>query len=412
MPLEEYVANYDSILEDKPFKFGNMKGKTLNKSKFFNDYSDYEILLRNEVPEKYNKYFDDLSNNDNDNEIEIEIGRSNKNPLNLSPIKNNLDNGFKDSQVLSKKESKLENFSNNLENLYNDNDNIKNNNGNKSKINFKLDLGDLNLNKNENKNKTNNSNINSNIEINDLDNLDDLYEKTFKLLNKNSIIDNEGKQLNKMIQTLLDNMKSIKSENKKLNNNANDLKLIIKDLNSLITNYKLKLKSYYKENKHLKNVIEQQQYGERRNIKINNNDNIKNVKNNESFDEIDNDVDSIDRQIQLLQIKKRKLLERTNRQTQNSLPSIDDLSKDIMEKIMKQLNDHNNKNQKSIHDNDVDHENCPFCTSNSKDSNILLSKVLNSNSDINLDEFIELLADRFKFKMDINNNTNPLPDVW
>ncbi|KAG0687923.1 component of the polarisome [Pichia californica] len=427
MPLEEYVANYDSILENKPFKYGNMKGKVLDKSKFFNDYSDYEILLRNEIPNKYFKYF-----NLND---DIEIGRSN-NKLNLSPIKNHQDNGVKESQVITKKETNLDSIdvssSDNIkkkESIFYDDDD-------KANKQFKLDLGDLNINKKENykqKKTSTLSPIKNSLNIDDLDidglDIDDLYEKTFKLLNKNSLVDNEGKQLNKMIQLLLENMKSLKLENEKLSINSNNLKLIIKDLNGLVNNYKIKLREYYQENKELKLKLNSESSKrsnkQRRNLVFENNDNDDNNKEEEEergkdFDNIENDdLDSIDQKIRFLQIKKKKLIERKNVNNVVPQPSIEEISNDIIQKVMQQLQSSKGDDKKEsnpqlhhTHTTTNDHDNCPFCNPISKDnSNILFSKVLNPESNINLDDFIDILADRFKYKMNSVGDDSG-PEIW
>ncbi|GMM27311.1 hypothetical protein DAMA08_000270 [Martiniozyma asiatica (nom. inval.)] len=96
LPLDSYISNYEAILCDKPLIYGNMKGLTLNKDKFFRDHSDYEVLMRKEIPSKYKKYFSKVADNvdeeeneysegNSDNEsFEIEFGRG----LQLSPKKN------------------------------------------------------------------------------------------------------------------------------------------------------------------------------------------------------------------------------------------------------------------------------------------------------------------------------------
>lgn len=385
LPLEEYVANYDSILENKPFKFGNMKNRVLDKSKFFHDYSDYEILLRNEIPEKYSKYFCDAKNLEFDDEADIEIGRSNK--LNLSPVKNILENGIKDSEVLFKKDKKFK---------------IVNGKDNEDDAEFSLDLGNL-LSRNkqaqpkpQSKKESKYSSENNTKEIIDIDNIDNFYEKTFKILSKNSLVDNDGKQLNYMIKSLIENLKDLKIDNNLLKTNSNDMKTIINDLNKLIDSYKSKLRLYYNENKNLKNIVKNQKFYD----DDNNNDNI------DSSDQIDEDIDSLDKKINLLQLKRQRLIEKRkhNNSYQKNL-NIDELSDNIVDKLMKQLQDHNQHNNNS-------HSDCPFCE-NTKQSDIILTSLLTSNLKIsNQENIIELLAERIKCKLDKNNDNKSIPDIW
>ncbi|GAV28731.1 hypothetical protein PMKS-002206 [Pichia membranifaciens] len=412
MPLEEYVANYDSILENKPFKYGNMKGKRLNKSKFFNDYSDYEILLRNEVPPKYYKYFDDHSS---DAMIDdIEIGRSNK--LNLSPVKNHQENGVKDSELLSKKESKLESDSTTLFR------NLK-----KSMVNdensFSLDLGNLDIPNSNNRkrnlsakllktNPTGNRKLNTfeTSEIDELEDFDALYEMTFKLLNKNSVVDKEGKQLNLMIQSLLETLKTVKDENIQFKANSENMKLIIKDLNSLINSYKSKLRDYYEENKSLKTMIKNERKMTR---------NIKSSDTSRNNIEVESeDLKSIDEQIYLLQVKRQRLMEGEKLNRESKEINLGNLSEDIVRKLMKQLQEHNghmddSKNATPTNFNE-NHDNCPFCKKQSKTSDNLLTKLLSSSqmTSLDQDEIIDLLASRIKFKLDTSNDGKKLPDIW
>lgn len=411
MPLEEYVANYDSILENKPFKYGNMKGKKLDKSKFFNDYSDYEILLRNEVPPKYYKYFDDhLSDSMID---DIEIGRSNK--LNLSPVKKHQENGVKDSELLSKKESKLESdsttlFRNLKKSLVNDENS------------FSLDLGNLDIPNSNNRkrnlpakllktNPTGNRKLNTfeTPEIDEVEDFDALYEKTFKLLNKNSVVDNEGKQLNLMIQSLLETLKTVKDENIQFKANSENMKLIIKDLNSLINSYKSKLRDYYEENKSLKTMIKNERKMTR-NIKSS--DTTRN-----NIDVENDDLKSIDEQIYLLQVKRQRLMEREKLNRESKEINLGNLSEDIVRKLMKQLQEHNghmDDNKNATPTSNENHDSCPFCKKNSKTSDNMLTKLLSNSqmTSLDQDEIIDLLASRIKFKLDTSNDGKKLPEIW
>lgn len=446
MPLEEYVANYDSILENKPFKFGNMKGKVLNKSKFFNDYSDYEILLRNEIPSKYFKYFNNVTkknydedgNTGIDDDLEIEYGRSSRqqqqsqqqkrqniisqgSDLNLSPVKNQLDAGIKDSQVISKEENKIDSplkstssFCKTSNKLFNDENE------------YSLDLGNLNINNlkkkvspksRENIPKASKKIDSFTLDVDqDLEDMDEIYEKTFKLLNKNSLVDNEGKQLNSMIQSLLETLKTVKQENDKLKGNNNEMKLIIKDLNILINSYKLKLRDYYQENKSLKAMIKNERNS---NIKkkIRYEEPVTDI--NDLSEEDDSTMDDIDRKIKALQ-EKKKHIQHKKATLQKDTPEVDftNLSENIVQKIMYQLKEHlnhsNKPNENFMTEKNNEHGNCPFCKK-SESENILSKLLVNSDScasQINLEELVELLADRFKFKLDNLNSSKTVPDVW
>lgn len=411
MPLEEYVANYDSILENKPFKYGNMKGKKLDKSKFFNDYSDYEILLRNEVPPKYYKYFDDFSS---DSMIDdIEIGRSNN--LNLSPVKNHQENGVKDSELLSKKESKLESdsttlFRNLKKSLVNDENSFSLDLGNPdlpNSINRKRNLPAKSLKTNPTSNHKFHTSDTS--EIDGLEDFDALYEKTFKLLNKNSLVDKEGKQLNMMIQSLLETLKTIKDENIQYKANSENMKLIIKDLNSLINSYKTKLRDYFEENRSLKTMIKDERKTAR-DIKSSN------ISRN-TFEIESDDLQSIDKQIYLLQVKRQRLIERKKMIRETKEVSLDDLSEDIVQKLLKQLQEHSGHRDESMNSSDTgngNHNDCPFCKKESNQSDNLLTKLLSTShtSSLDQDEVIDLLASRIKFKLDTSNDGKKLPDIW
>lgn len=412
MPLEQYVANYDSILENKPFKYGNMKGKKLDKSKFFNDYTDYEILLRNDVPQKYFKYFDDPSDNRID---DVEIGRSNK--LNLSPVKGHQENGIKDSELLSKKESNSENdptilFKNLKKSLANDENN------------FSLDLGELNLSNSSNRKKSlpaesRSTNPQYNFKLNnshkfDFDKFEDfdaLCEKTFKLLNKNSLVDKEGKELNMMIQSLLETLKTVNEENTRLKSNSNNLKLIIKDLNSLINSYRSKLRDYYEENRSLKAMINNEK---KYNRNSKSSGSYRNYPEVEDGEETEDDLKSIEKQIYLLQVKRQRLINKEN--DKDNATNLSSLSEDIVRRLMKQLQDHNNHMNKNLKCVAVDetHENCPFCKKESKQSNDLLSSLLSNSktSSLNQEEIIDLIASRIKNKLDSSNVDKNIPDIW
>lgn len=421
LPLEEYVANYDSILEDKPFQFGNMKGKVLDKSKFFNDHSDYEVLLRDQIPNKYSSYFY-FPNNDS----EIELGRSsikenvningtknnnkkvNSNKLNLSPIKNHSDNinsSIKDSEVLFKKD-----YSSVPEYLQKD---IKS-----SDTDFSLDLGDLDLPKNHkryNSNLRKPSNSNSYIKSSNIlqksfdiniDDIDDFCEQTFKILNKNSLEDKDGKELNFMIQTLIENLKDLKSENSLLKSNSQEMKLIVNDLNKLINSYKSKLKSYYLENKTLKsklNATLQQKLVT---------DSINTIENIDQSNDTDN-LDDIDKQIKKLKEKREKIVQAKSKKPFTDI-NLSELSDNIVNRLLIQLQNHKNGNhsEASKHALDNDHQDCPFCVK-SKENDLFSTLFSNSScKELGQNQIIELLAERIKMKLNTNTDNKNIPDIW
>ncbi|GMF06228.1 unnamed protein product [Ambrosiozyma monospora] len=66
LPIEQYDANMQAYYKKRPFPFGNMKGKVLNKSKFLDDGLDVELIMRRNVPPKYAKYFESPTGNDID----------------------------------------------------------------------------------------------------------------------------------------------------------------------------------------------------------------------------------------------------------------------------------------------------------------------------------------------------------
>lgn len=410
MPLEEYVANYDAILENKPFKFGNMKGKKLNKAKFFNDHSDYEVLLRKEIPEKYAKYFinenrkpsaqkdsDIMGVNNYHDDFEIEYPRSNN--MNLSPIKSHTEKGVKDSEVLLGKSGK-QIFSDNLNFFKNDNEDDTEK---LMKSEYTLNLGDLN-NHNDPFNEDMiqkkvpkyqkvefNSELDKDLDISSLqiDDLDDLFEKTFKKLNKNSLNNKDGKELNSVIMKLVENLKDYKSENSKLKNDVNDMNLIIKDLNKLASVYKTKLKAYYLENRSLKSQLQNTHQPE--------------FESSNSSAKIES-VESIDSEIEALQMRKKLLTQKSNPQI-----NISSLSDEIVKKLMNQLIQHNNGNHKSDEKHNQ-HQDCPFCeTKPSKDS--FIRDLFSDKSFKSQEQIIDLLAERLKSKLSQDGQTN-LPEIW
>ncbi|TID18187.1 hypothetical protein CANINC_003928 [Pichia inconspicua] len=405
MPLEEYVANYDAILENKPFKFGNMKGKKLNKAKFFNDHSDYEVLLRKEIPDKYTKYFLDADNqpsnkkdchnfNDVYDDIEIEYPRSNN--VNLSPIKSHTEKGIKDSEVLFHKRKLSDDFDF-LKTLKTDNDDTEN----LMKTEYTLNLGNLGK-RDDQVNCTKprkmqdyqkiSSMAEQKLDVSDLPiaDLDELFEKTFKKLNKNSLDDKDGKELNLAVMKMVENLKDYRSENLKLKNDINDMDLIIKDLNKLASIYKSKLKSYYFENRNLK-----QQLQKTRQLR---DDSIPSQNNIES-------VESIDNKIEALQMKKKLLTSDVNTKM-----NVSSLSDKIVEKLMAQLKQHNNENHFSAEKLNQ-HQDCPFCeVKTSKD--VLFSDLFSNNSAKSQEQIIDLLAEKLKSKLNTGAQTANLPEIW
>lgn len=408
MPLEEYVANYDAILESKPFKYGNMKGKVLNKSQFFNDHSDYEVLLRKDIPHKYDKYFskefvdqkeqksrfqkrNDGFNPDNKgDDIEIEYARSNN--INLSPIKSPMERGIKDSEVLLKKSHK-NSISDTLDYLRSGNNTEK-----LMSTDYSLDLGNLAskqkpIQKNEKPSMYEKQSIrpNPNLEFSDsqFDDSDETYEQTFKKLNKSSLINDDGKEVNSMIMKLMENLKDLKTENMKLQKDTNDMKFIIKDLNDLASAYKIKLKSYYLENKSLKSklqhtILEQPQHKATPSV---------------------NNLDSIDEQIKLL-LKKKELLIQTSKQNVD----LSSLSDDIVKKLMNQLKIHNSENHKEDECLGA-HHNCPFCQTKPAEENLIQS-LFSKDSFKSQESIIDLLAERLKSKMVQLDHGKDVPEIW
>lgn len=405
MPLEEYVANYDAILENKPFKFGNMKGKKLNKAKFFNDHSDYEVLLRKEIPDKYTKYFVDSDNqpsneknchnfNDVYDDIEIEYPRSNN--VNLSPIKSHTEKGIKDSEVLFHKKKLSDDFDF-LKTLKTDKDDTEN----LMKTEYTLNLGNLGK-RDDQVNCTKprkmqdyqkiSSMAEQKLDVSDLPiaDLDELFEKTFKKLNKNSLDDKDGKELNLAVMKMVENLKDYRSENLKLKNDINDMDLIIKDLNKLASIYKSKLKSYYFENRNLKQQL--QKTRQLRDESIPSQNNIESV-------------ESIDNKIEALQMKKKLLTSDVNTKM-----NVSSLSDKIVEKLMAQLKQHNNENHLSAEQLNQ-HQDCPFCeVKTSKD--VLFSDLFSSNSAKSQEQIIDLLAEKLKSKLNTGAQTANLPEIW
>ena len=432
----EYLDNYQSMMSELPFKHGSRKGYVLNYKNLINDNHDYDEVLRENVPSKFNKYFSKpLSSSsssslfDNTLNSEIEIGRSSK--INLSPTKNHKENGIKESFIDDK-------FISNINLSFNDkssNDDLN--------LDFNIDNDDLNdtmdlLNSksyvNNNLSKLENRyymNLDSNEKketkyknkenlktIDEIDEIDKLCDNTYRKLNNKSLIDGEGKELNILIQGIINKLKdinnqneSLNSQNKSLNNNLNESKLIIKDLKHLIDSYKLKLKKY--------SLALQRQ----------------NIKNSNNFESIDNfnDVNSIDKQIQLLLAKKKSLQERKsipNTNTSSNNIDISKLSDDIVQKLISQLSNHefnhsiNKDNTKENKDHDHDHDHnqdqdqhldCPFC--NEDTSNDLFSSFnLKLDNNLNQDDFINKLAETLQHKLKSNekkiDENKKLPVIW
>lgn len=425
MPLEEYVANYDSILENKPFKFGNMKGKVLNKSRFFNDHSDYEVLLRENIPEKYQPYFESPVNSPtslkktNSDELDIEIGRSSNN-LNLSPIKTNQENGVKDTEVLFKKSTK---------NHTNDVNLLKGKqNSNVSTTDYSLDLGDLNLKKKGRSSKVADIDIDFTV-----DNIDHLEGQHFKKLSRHSLEDNEGKKLNSMIQTLVTNLKDVKSENVNLRKNVDDLNAIVKDLNALVGNYKDKLRNYHRENKLLKLKLKNTLKAQNEKSIVYEKEYLPVIDKPDSADKDENiDIDEIDEKIRELMSRRESL----QKQSQAHTPNLEGLSDEIVNKLLSQLKEHskhdsrpelvekakNNENCPRDHSHDSTHDelrddqhgihrDCPFCEDSAKKASIPTFLLNSKNSDLSQEEIIELLAERLRVKMNIDASKS-VPDIW
>lgn len=448
IPLEAYVANYDAILESKPFKYGNMKGKILNKSKFFKDHSDYEVLLRKEIPDKYTQYFNtpkdeqqpvelddnifnskvEINDDEDDKYFDVEIEYPRSNNLNLSPIKSPMEKGVKDSEVLGKKFQGIELEDDTFHYLKS-----RNNTENIMSAGYSLNLGNLS-NFNENKrmpskskiqNKTiqkENTNDVSDVQFEDLD---DLYEQTFRKLNKSSLMNDDGKQLNLMIMKIMDNLKESKAENVKLRNNVNDMNMIIKDLNKLATVYKTKLKSYYLENKNLKGKVQSLLYEQASKPYVSKTEAV--MKNNymekndvkSSVDETGkvhssnetDEIDEIDKQIKRLQIQK---LQKKNELAQinhiSPTADVSALSDEIVKKLMIQLKQHTNENHQVDKHANL-HGDCPFCETKPNKENILSGLFGDVNLQSN-ENMIDLIAERLKSKMMQVDDVNDLPEIW
>lgn len=88
----QYFQNYKALLSGEPLPNGNLRGRTLDKNAFFRDYSDYEVLLRNDIPEKYWGYFNE------DDYSDIEIGRGG---INVSPQRKSIwsNDGIKETKT-------------------------------------------------------------------------------------------------------------------------------------------------------------------------------------------------------------------------------------------------------------------------------------------------------------------------
>lgn len=91
LATQEYFANYEALLAGEPLPHGNLRGKRLDKNAFFKDNSDYEVLLRKDVPSKYWGYF-------TDDDMEIEVGRG---PVSVSPQRRSIwsNDGVKETKT-------------------------------------------------------------------------------------------------------------------------------------------------------------------------------------------------------------------------------------------------------------------------------------------------------------------------
>ena len=431
LPLDEYVANYDALLESKPFKYGNMRGRVLNKSKFFNEHSDYEVLLRNDIPEKYTKYFECPTSILVD---DVEVGRSavkshgiRSTNINLSPRKHQPEVGYKTSEVLHRHsgaspDEDLKSFNWNDENyaLF---DNYSKKSTDKS---HSLDLGDLKLSstskanakpatkdaKPQFKNKGPEPLLRTRQTVIDVDDIDHLCDQTFQRLNKTSLIDEEGEKLNVMIKTLTGKLKEAHAENSILRSNIDNSKIIIEDLNGLVVNYKQKLKAYYSENKMLKRKIHEQEqsndlstykyaghdsYNESSNVKTSNTNRMPST------------LDSLDEQIKMLHIRRRELADAEKRSTTNSSQlNAEELSENIVKHLFEQLKAHNHHSESIKHETEDAHE-CPFCDQQ-KAQNIFDDLKLSSAGNLSQSQMIEIIADRIQEKL--SGKEKAKPDVW
>lgn len=451
MPLEQYVGNYDSILENKPFQFGNMKGKILNKSRFFNDHSDYEVLLRTNVPGKYFKYFDTAGPVSGSSDIEVcrsHLGKSSvpsSSRLNLSPIKNHSDNGVKDSEVLLGKQpssgSRNQSSYNRKENEYTLNlgdlnevshspepqprdayeykstARFRSENQNKSQPKTKNKIANKDKYENTNRNQPHEygHGFDTSVSLDDVTelrrgNMDHIYDEAFKVLGNSSLVDDKGKQLNVLIRNLIENLQDLKRKNSSLASNNNDLNMIIKDLNSLIVSYKSKLNSYYTENKSLKaKLASASKLLHKQDSVIPKSSEPNSMNHRQDIDSMC-DIEEIDKQITLLQKKKSDLMKRKKLVIPTDLSQLSD---DIVNKLLAKLQSHNEDNHTESRNSQANiNFDCPFCDVSKKED--LFSSLLSNstNNQLSQEKMIDLLAERINLKLNKDNSSKAIPDIW
>lgn len=390
----DYFDNYHSLLEDRPLVCGNLKGQRLNKSAFFKDHSDYEVLLRNKIPERYWRYFEAASEDEQEADVDIELGRSNA--ANTSPQRRSIwsNDGIKETKT--------------------------------DEIN--LNLGSLKL----NKAKTHSDDsLGSSLKLEfdssaprdvakgkkSVDFLTTKINEYKKLPSKTRPADLDS-NLESLTNQLVSENSHLKSQNSRLMSKLNAANDIIKYQTSAYETIRSKLKSYVFKYNRANKVIQ----------KLQNSDTTPSD-HEEEEDFKSSQIEEIDRQISQLQEQKRNLindqkrkLELESKLTNSTVVNISltpELAKIMAQKILNSdptpEPDHESKvelnipsKSKGFHPNLKD---CPFCQPDVAPTTILNSSAL---SESQWDALLIHLTDKIQKNSNLNQNgnSNKRAELW
>lgn len=407
----QYFQNYEALLAGDPLPHGNLRGRKLDKNAFFKDHSDYEVLLRNDIPEKYWEYFDGNRDDDDDGDSEIEIGRGG---VNISPQRRSIwsNDGIK--------ETKTDELNLNLGNLKLNNLKQKRQPIAEPSESFKLDFeSDSNI----KQDKKVDFNIKSN--------------KYKKLPNKTKPTELDN-HLETLTNQLVKENAQLKYENESLINKLDAANDIIRYETDAYESIREKLKIYVMKYKKASKVIQRVQS---RGEEIHSDPPIDISSDRELSLSVDNElnipeVDQIDTQIAELKAKKSqiilerklklskesKLRDLESKLTNSTIVNINipaDLAKLLAQKMLnmesnsikqddKQDDKQDIKQEDHHHKFHPDTDNCPFCKSSNEEDDILKSTNMSKQQ---WDSLLQYLTERIGSNLATNPSIKD-PEVW